>query len=171
MGTRSEEQRELDYARISDMYLRGWSCRRIGEAIGISHVSVSTELKIIRQRWLEEQVKNFDELQQRELLRLDKVECEMWDAWEKSKADQITSTARREDGMIAKTVNEVRKAQQTGEAQYMQVIMRCIEKRCKILGLDAPEKVQHSGSLDVTALIGLLQEDAAPAEPAAEATA
>lgn len=167
MPQRSEEQREADFVKISDLYLRGCSCRQIAKSIGISHAMIARELQVIRQRWLEEQVKNFDELQQRELLRLDKIECEMWDAWEKSKADQITSTARREDGMIAKTVNEVKKAQQTGDAQYMQVIMRCIEKRCKILGLDAPEKVQHSGTLNITELIGMLQDE--PEAPAAEA--
>ena len=35
---------------------------------------------------------------------------------------------------------------QYGDPRFLKIALECVERRCKLLGLDAPEKHQHTGA-------------------------
>lgn len=173
MPARTPEQREKDLITISDMALRGRSLRQIAAQIGIAHSCIVAEMKLIRERWREDYTAKADEHITRELAKLERMETEAWDAWERSQAAAVTKRTRREDGLVAKTINEVTSTDQVGNSVYLQLAHDCMKSRRKLLGLDAPEKVEHSGALTVTDMIGKLSalDDAEPAQAPAPAAA
>ena len=48
--------------------------------------------------------------------------------------------------MGASTEAGVRKEEQIGDPRFLDGIMKCISKRCEILGLDAPKKAAFSNA-------------------------
>jgi predicted transcriptional regulator len=140
---RSKEQREADFTRLRDMYVRGWTQVRIGQELGISHAAVSNDLKELHRRWREETTLALDDYKRKELAKLDELEREYWQAWERSQSAQETKRQRKKTGDDgAESLQEMVSRAQCGDAQYLAGIIKCIEKRCKLLGLDAPVKTE-----------------------------
>lgn len=144
---RSKDQKKRDRAIIADMYLRGYDQFDIADKVKISRSQVAYDLGYIRKAWLESTIRDFDEAKARELTKLDKLEQECWKAWEKSKKKKETKTTEtinpedKEDKKVKPFSRlSVKKEGQTGNAAYLNTIKDCIEKRCKILGFEAPKK-------------------------------
>jgi hypothetical protein len=142
---RNQFQREADYERISDLYLRGRYQSDIAAELGLSQGQVSQDIKVIQKRWQDKTALNLDEAKQRELTRIDLLEREFWSAWESSKTER--TKARQESGdkkdangrpIVTKASME--KEQRDGNPAFLQGVMTCIDRRCKLLGLDAPVK-------------------------------
>ena len=137
----TEEQREYQLAEVARRYLAGEYQCNIGKALGITQQQVSYDLKIIRQRWLESSLRDFDELKAHELAKLDDTEREFRAAWELSKqAKQITHSKRKE-GKDATTEAGIRKEEQVGDPRFLDGALKCIHMRCELLGLNAVKKV------------------------------
>jgi len=147
-NTRTEHERERDLAIISDMYCRGYSQSAIAREIGVSQQQISYDLKILHERWKASGVRNLDAAKERELLRLDAVEQEAWEAWRRSQQEQVTTEAETKPGKEEGwRTNRTKLTKRTGygDARFLTVIENCIVRRCKILGIDAPKKVELSG--------------------------
>lgn len=141
---------------IAQRYLRGDYQADIARDLGIAQGTVSKDLAAIRAAWLKSAVRDFDALKAQEIAKIDEIEREAWLAWERSKKDKEVSLTEQVDGDGALTVTEYpdgrtvtsrvkRKARMTrtgqvGDSTYLNVVLSCIERRCKILGLDAPQK-------------------------------
>lgn len=151
---RTKDERERDLARLSEQYLRGVPQWKIAEMFGVSQQQVSRDLRELRRRWLQSSQANMDELIARELAKIDNLEAENWTAWERSFGEHRKDTVKFvgsppgdvEDGdrpgteKVAterKTVTE----ELAGDPRFLQGIDRCIERRCKLLGLEAPAKI------------------------------
>jgi hypothetical protein len=116
---RTRLERERDLQRIADGYLKGQQTQaEIGEVLGISQSQVSRDLKTLRNRWLDASLRTFDEARAEQLAKLDRVEYEHWRGWEASVAGN-----------------------RPGSPAYLHGVLRCIARRCTLLGLDAPGKV------------------------------
>lgn len=139
---RTEFQRESDLERIASLYLRGWRQSDIASEIGLSRQQVGYDLKTIQNRWRTQTTINLDEAKQRELARLDELEREYWAAWEASKGER--TKARQEKNVTgAVTKASMEKEQRDGNPAFLAGVMTCIDRRCKLLGLDAPVKTQN----------------------------
>lgn len=101
------------------MYLRGRRQWQIAEQIGICQQMVCHDLKEIRKRWRESTIRDFDELRSEQLEKIDTVESEYWAGFERSQSKRHPS----------------------GNPSFLAGVERCIERRCKLLGLDAPQKI------------------------------
>ena len=158
---RSEDEILRDRARIADLYLRGRKQWEIGQELGLSQQMISHELGIIRKQWVESAVRNFDEAKGRELDRIDHLEREAWDGWERSKRHRLVSVSGIEakstgsgadDRSAAptetRTREETRKTDQVGDPRFLEKVAWCIDQRCKILGLHAAVRLKHSGDED-----------------------
>ena len=159
---RTEDEILRDRARIAELYLRGRKQWEIGQELGLSQQMVSYELGIIRKQWMESAVRDFDEAKGRELDRIDHLEREAWDAWERSKRFRVTTVNGMEekqagpvgDGAEAgsrtetKLREETRKTDQVGDPRFLEKVAWCIDQRCKILGLHAALRLKHSGDED-----------------------
>jgi len=145
MGTgkrRSSAQRARDRRRISALYMQRRLQVDIADEVGVSQATVSRDLKALQCEWLESALIDFNSAKARELARIDYLELEYWDAWQRSCEDAETLV---KDGTPEKVEKLKRTSKgQAGDPRFLQGVQWCIEKRCKILGIEAPTK------LDVT---------------------
>ncbi len=156
---RSDVDTEMDYVEEARLYLGGYTITEIATYIGthrsysLSYNTVYDDLKIVRQRWIEQQIVDMSERQAQELSRIDKVEKEYWEAWENSKkAKEIIEQNKANDqwlsgkgtkGKAGYTRDTIKRKHETRDpnVEYLKGIERCIEQRCRILGLYAPQTV------------------------------
>lgn len=108
----------------------------------LSHQQIAKDVAVILKRWRETCVADLDDLRSAELVRIAAMEAEAWGAWERSKAmHENTSTEQTESAKDGrKTRAAIHKVQRDPDPRYLQIVQYCIEKRCKLLGLDAPAK-------------------------------
>ena len=151
---RTKGQRERDLVLVSQMYLRGETQEAIAVAVSanydgfeLSRQQMGYDIKKLHKRWMRTQLINIDAAKARELARVDSIEREAWDAWERSKEDAETVTTKGkgtkdEPAQMEKTVQL---KGQVGDVSFLRVIQWCIEQRCKILGLDAPKQTELMG--------------------------
>jgi hypothetical protein len=134
---RLDRQREYDRTRAVELYLRGHSLLEISIAVGVSRRTLSLDLGRVRQRWLASQIRDWDELQAVELARIDQIESAAWDGYDASK--QGTKKRKHVKGLDSKGGKDIRLRETTtssGNPKFLEVALRCIGMRCKILGID-----------------------------------
>jgi hypothetical protein len=149
--TRTKEQREYDLKEISGLYLQGWIQAEIAAHINktrsydITRQTITRDIKTIQQRWLESSVRNFDEARAEELAKVDNLELTYWSQFEASK-DPIVKrrTSKKVDGETTEATQEVSLG--TGDPRFLQGVQWCIDRRCKLLGLDAPTRSEVTGA-------------------------
>ena len=134
---RSPSQVIRDQARIAQLYLKQMPQSEIAELLKINQSTVSRDLKVIQEEWRKSTLIDMNEAKQRELARIDQLEREAWQAWERSIGEKIETTNKKSGEGTEETV---RKRTEAGDPRYLSVIAECIEKRMKILGLNAPIK-------------------------------
>ena len=158
---RSNGQLARDRRRIADLYLQGWLQANIAKELDISPATVSRDIKVLQKEWQQSALVDINAAKARELARVDRLEREYWDAWERSCKDAETITQKTkgvvqrkqdEDGtFVAEQPAEAAKTTkgQAGDPRFLAGIQWCIDKRCKILGIDAPEKHEDTVTLRV----------------------
>lgn len=164
---RSSIQRENDLPKIAKQYLQGIPQARIAKELGISQPQICADLKVIRSRWRESSIRDFDVAKSEELAKIDLVETQAWEAWEESK--KLKTTTTKKTGTTPKGDVDLidRKAEkQVGNPVFLNVVMSCITKRCQIMGLDSELK-----AADLNAAIGAVIRAGFKVESAIEDTA
>jgi hypothetical protein len=139
---RTPDQIRRDRAEIARLYLRRLTQAEIGARLGLSRQQVGYDLSAVRQEWLQSSLADFNARQAEELARIDDLEGEYRAAWEASQRERQTSTTEQttaDDGERLRA--SLRKVEQTGDPRYLAGVQWCVEQRCKILGLHAPQKV------------------------------
>jgi hypothetical protein len=135
--------------RIAAMYLQGRPQYQIAEAVGCTQQQVSADLKVMSTNWKESALVDMNEAKSKELAKIDNLEQEYWTAWEKSKADFTQKTIKASGGTDGKEGEKPKpkRMEKTekemvsyGEPRYLDGVMKCIAKRCEILGIDAPKQ-------------------------------
>ena len=146
---RTRGQREYDLILVSEMYLRGETQEAIAVAVSahyegfdLTRQQMGYDIKKLHGRWIQSQLINIDAAKARELARVDKIEREAWDAWERSKqdAETITTKGRGTKGAAAQMEKTIQLKGQVGDGSFLRIVQWCVEQRCKILGLDAPTR-------------------------------
>lgn len=123
--------------QVAEMYLRGEYQTKIAEELGVDQATVSRDLSALRKEWLDRSINHFDQKKAIELAKLDQLELTYWDAWERSKENAETRIERNTfKGLYIETKIEG----QVGNPAFLEGVLKCITKRCEILGLDAPKK-------------------------------
>jgi predicted transcriptional regulator len=131
-------QRESHREEIAKLVLQNWTQTAIANFLEIGQSTVSRDLQEIRRKWRESAIRDFDEAKAIELAKIDLLEAEYWQQWEKSK--QPKRSQKHEEGDRTKvTVTEENRC---GNPAYLNGVLACIERRCKLLGLDAEVKYQ-----------------------------
>ncbi len=142
MPRRHPLQREKDLAELASRYLHGQRQAEIAEALGVTQQQISADLKTLQARWQQSALIDLNEAKSRELAKTDELERVYWAEWEASRQEkQITQTRRKGEGQAAQAEAMLRRERREGNPAYLAGVQWCIERRCKILGLDAPQKV------------------------------
>jgi len=138
---RSKSQQERDRRNISSLYLQLKTQSEIAETVGVNQSTVSRTLKSLQKEWQSSSLMDFNEAKARELAKIDHLELVYWDAWERSKKAEETSTTKRVEGDITRTEAQIQKKDSVGDKKFLDGVQWCIDKRCKILGLDSPDEI------------------------------
>ncbi len=146
-GPRSATQRAKDLEIIARLYLKGIYQTDIAEELGISVPTVKRDLAKVRHDWLESSLRDFDALKAEQLAKIDTIEAAAWEMWTRSCEVQVRTSeqdikAARFPGCNIKTDRMIG----TGDPRYLQTALQCVERRCKLLGLNAPEKYVNTDS-------------------------
>lgn len=150
---------------IAERYLRGDYQADIARDLGVSQQLISYDLKAIRAAWLAAAIRDFDAARAQELARIDEVERAAWEGWARSLKDKevavqeqhddpITTKDAKGNTVVTPRVRKhasLRKEGQAGSPAFLNTVLTCIERRCSILGLDAPKRfVINWDALDET---------------------
>ena len=171
INKRTKAQREGDLARIAELYLSGTKQADIAATLGVSQPQISYELKKLQKRWAASAIRNLDAAKGEELAKIDNLELEYWACWRKSGGEVKSKSVEREkivldeenkihkgaaglaqvgaegvkEGEIVRTIerSEIR----IGETKFLDGVQWCIERRCKLLGIDVPAKASITGDI------------------------
>jgi len=155
--TRQAAQRDRDRKIIAELYLKGLAQWDIADQVKVDQSTVSRDLTFIRAQWRKDTLFDFNEAKNRELARIDLLELTNWEAWERSleefRSKSIKQRAAKierqgqEDETRITPIESISKAEgRNGDPRFLQGVQWCIERRCKILGIDAPAKLEHTGA-------------------------
>ncbi len=148
-------------SKIGRLYLSKNTQAEIGEIVGLTQQSVSLHLKALQKEWMESANKDFDLTRAIELAKIDRLEATAHDAWEASRKDKTTESIDTVSDVEVKT--QTRTQSQYGNPRFLDLVLKCITKRCEMLGLYAPTKIATttpSGKhpAEGLGLVGLLRE-------------
>ena len=151
---------------VSEYYIKAYGFRMIAEkvkeihGVDMSHTMARNHVLKLREEWKRERIHNMDEAKNVELQRIDRLETTYWEAWERSieklkkTKDKQRATPRRTDGggtemSVLTADKEVMTEERLGDPRYLEGVRWCIQKRCEIMGLDAPmsANINHSGTI------------------------
>jgi uncharacterized protein YerC len=125
--------------QVAERYLRGMYMAQIAQEMGVDTATISRDLSELRKEWLDRSINHIDQKKAIELAKLDRLEVTYWDAWEQSKEDAIIrTTGFTARGAIDTTRKEGRRP---GNPAFLEGVLKCIDKRCQIIGIDAPKRM------------------------------
>lgn len=159
MAIRTNGEKERDYNFITEMYLKGYSCRVIAARLCehvknpkyLTYRQVNNDINAILKQWHNDRITDINKQKTIELEKIHKLEQEYWRAWEKSIED-FEKKSKKLKGSVgldrdgkpkSPSEQEISTTEMIsmGNPAYLAGIERCIERRCKILGIDAPQKM------------------------------
>lgn len=135
------------------LYAEGRSQQEIAELLGVDRGTVSRDITVMRDEWKKSARRDYQDLCDRELLRLQLLETEAWDNWE------------WENAVLAET-GEKRRGSKS-RWKYLEVIVRCSAQRRRLLALDGldlerrpkvPPAEQAIGSDELERLLAEIRE-------------
>ena len=147
-------QIELRQAKVIDLYLKGHTQREIASILNFSLGTVNSDIAAVRAEWRESRIEDYDDHRQIRAHQICRAMVAAWDAWEKSLKDaesiKVSVTKGRTDsegnpsGDLTKS--EKQSKGQTGNSSYLDLYIRCVERLCKLYGLDAPTRTEITGA-------------------------
>jgi hypothetical protein len=154
-GRNSQERlRILQRRRVASMYLRGLSQWEIGRQLGVSQQCIAKDVAALEKEWLAAAVVDLDAAKAKELARIDRLERVAWRAWQRSCQRKERASTRLEkklhdDAQQGKTVTSKHTELRDGNPEYLKRVEWCISKRCELLKLNPPQRLEHGGSAEL----------------------
>lgn len=160
-GKRTKEQREADKTFCADLFVKGYTYKQISEKLNewtkerglnyeISYRQIYVDINQVMIEWKKEQIDNIDKYISLELKKLDKIEVELWEAWEKSKKPKrktkIDGGNIQNDIVTGGVLDSRQLEDRNGEPRYLELLLKVQERRAKLLGYNAPVKVDVCSS-------------------------
>jgi len=140
---RTEMQKNRDEIILVNLYFKNIPFRKMGDALQersqsdykISMTEIKKMLDKVMAFWKEKNIITIDERQNRELAKLDSIELEYWEGWQRSlRPGGKTSTKETPEGIVTTRTHYER----DGSPRWLEGVERTIMKRCQLLGLLNP---------------------------------
>ena len=136
------EQAQLE-RMVSTRYAQGASQAEIAEELNVTQQHISQVLKKVLDKWTLSNIADIDKIKREELNKLNFLELEYMQAWERSKLNAEKSITKAESSNPTKpekyTKQKVSEGQ-CGDPRYLEGVERVIKRRCEIIGIDAAKK-------------------------------
>jgi hypothetical protein len=123
---------------VARLYLQRATQLAIGRALGVDQGTVSRDLKVVQRAWQQQAVEALEARKAEELARLDALERTYWRAWHRSRKAAERRQAKTVQGERARTEASKTEEGRDGDPRFLQGVERCIEQRCRLLGLTEP---------------------------------
>lgn len=126
-----------DWGDIGALWIKGWNPCRIAEIYGVCDKTISHHLKRSIIPWVKEAAqtdKGFD------LAELNQIRLEAWTNFESSAPREVIQQVREtldKEGDLHK-LRQVRKKLTTRESEWLEIVLKCVSERARILGHYAP---------------------------------
>ena len=147
MVTKAPEKIEIEerLSEVASLNAQQKTLREIAELVGVSHVQVKRDLDLLRKRYQQEQRVATKVDIQLQSIKIDAAERQYWIGWERSLKEKVSTRTRQTTGgdsekPTQQNVAEIRKEVPVGDPRFLDGVLKCIERRCRLLGLDAPER-------------------------------
>ena len=151
---RTKAERERDREYIARLYLQRKTFREIAGVFNdeqdergytLSYVQIYNDFKAVEKQWIDDSKEHIDKIKARELARLDEIEREAFNAWKLSIGVNVTKKGKQKTSLtgVDSTVEKIER-ELNGDPRYLQIILQCQDRRAKLLGLDSPQKLDHT---------------------------
>ncbi|MBN1321768.1 MAG: hypothetical protein JXA87_13120 [Thermoleophilia bacterium] len=138
---RTQAKKEADRLQVSRLYLENRPIGEIARAVGINRLTVSSDIKAVREEWARSRVGNFSAWVAQELARIDLVELRAWECFHRSVGEHRKDKSRRLEGVNgSSSLEETVTEELVGDGRFLDLALRCVAERARILGLYAPTK-------------------------------
>ena len=126
----------------------------IGRQLNVTQQCIAKDIQALEKEWLASAVVAIDAAKAKELARIDRLERVAWRAWRRSCQRKEKATTRmerklNEDAQKAKTVTSKATELRDGNPEYLKRVEWCISKRCELLKLNPPQRLEHGGSSEM----------------------
>jgi hypothetical protein len=138
--------------RVAALYLRGAGQWEIGRQLDVSQQCIAKDIRALEQDWRQSALVDIDMAKAKELARVDRLERVAWRAWQRSCRQKEKTASRLEkklDAQQGRTVSSKQTEARDGNPEYLKRVEWCINKRCELLKLNPPQRLEHGGSLDL----------------------
>ncbi|MCG3147242.1 MAG: hypothetical protein PCFJNLEI_00680 [Verrucomicrobiae bacterium] len=133
-------------SRVSELYLSGWTQKRIAAEVGVSEFTVSEDIHALLAQWGRTAGINISAHIATEFEKLNNLEAQAWAAYEDSKRPRKVASAskrmlpiRDDDGTVAMLESTTASATEfhpaAGDPRWLSIILQCISQRMKLFGL------------------------------------
>ena len=103
----------------------------------ISLQQVREDLEYVRTEWKETRIKDYDGVMARELQKIDHLETVAWTEWKRSQDPRKKKASKTVFGGNNPRTEETENEEEAlGDPRYLDQVRWCIDRRCKLLGLD-----------------------------------
>ena len=147
---RSEAQRAADLVQMERLHLKGKTEHEITDILNaerpyeLTRNQIHYDLASLAAEWRAEAKSDKADAIAREFAHIKVLQGTYWSAWERSLEEKTKTRTEKTTGTGAGKAS-VEKESLFGNPSYLAGVMSCIERRCKLLGLDAPLKNEHTG--------------------------
>ena len=147
---RTSDEILRDRADIARMRMDGLTQTKIAEEItklrcySLSQDTISADLKVVREEWMNQSIDNYDQTRLIELSRLDEEELITKDAWTRSllpKKKERTRTGTNDGKPFEEFMQE--SENRDGNPAFLQRLESIRQRRCAILGFNAQQRSEN----------------------------
>ena len=130
-----QEREDGKTATVAELWLKGYSIKRIAVSVGLHHRQVRELVLKSKAIWLKRKELALTDVVAEQLRRIDLIEMNAWDAWERSQQDFVeTKVAQTKDGSFKTRTSKT----SVGDPRFLDAALKCVEQRCKLLGVFKP---------------------------------
>lgn len=147
-NTREARKYEEAY-KVGQLYLQGLSKVEIGQRLGMKVSLVHSRVQWMRLYWRNAAQSKAMEVIAFELAKIDLMEKEAWEQWQRSKEDAVEEI--EEESLSPGGSPTKRKAKKRsgrlGDKGYLDLALKCLEMRRKLLGIGDEDKAKPQSML------------------------
>jgi len=129
--------------KTSELLVRGYTIAEICSELDVTKTTGYKMIKRVTDEWRRSAMSSINEVKAKELAKLDHIESAAWEGWERSKQSRRKQTIdsdilKLKDNPALRTPRKSKSVEEDrdGDPRYLDMILKCVDRRIRILGID-----------------------------------